>query len=233
MLKGDVKAYRDFKHYEQLLREYLFKTTGFDSDFEKIIEYLKAGYTPDKIKELVEIFKNISIDNPIGLSGRFTSFMKKMEKSKIESLITLLPEDEVVMLYKTNETGDFKPLSNASAGQKTSAILTLILSIGDSPLILDQPEDDLDNSLIYSLIVDRIISSKNNRQIIIVTHNANIPVNADSDLVNVMDSDKLTFKPKNSGSIDNHDIKESICSIMEGGINAFKSRALKYDLELH
>ncbi len=233
LLKGNVKAYRDFKHYEQKLREYLVKPTGFDSDFDKIIEYLKAGNTPDKLKELVEVFKNISIDNPIGLSGRFTSFIKKIDKSKIEYLSVFLPEDEVVMLYKTNEAGDFKPLSNASAGQKTSAILTLILSIGDSPLILDQPEDDLDNSLIYSLIVDRIIKSKSNRQIIIVTHNANIPVNADSDLVNVMDSDILTFKPKNSDSIDNHDIKESICSIMEGGISAFRSRALKYDLEFN
>lgn len=65
-----------------------------------------------------------------------------------------------------------------------------------------------------------------------MTHNANIPVNADSDLVNVMDSEKLMFKPKNFGSIDKLVIKESICSIMEGGINAFKSRALKYDLEL-
>ncbi len=235
LLKGEVKPYRDFKHYEKILREHLLKPTGFDSDFEKIEEFIKNGNAMGKINELVNIFKGLKNDgeNSIGLTRRFVNLIQNLEKHKIESLDILLPEDEVVMLYKVSETANFKPLSNASAGQKTSAILTLILSTGESPLILDQPEDDLDNSLIYSLIVDRIISSKSNRQIIIVTHNANIPVNADSDLVNVMDSDELTFKPKNSGSIDNHDIKESICSIMEGGINAFKSRALKYDLELH
>lgn len=234
LLRGDVKAFRDFKQYEQILREHLLKPTGFDSDFEKIIEFIKEGNTPQKLKELVNIIKDMcnSGVNSIGLSGKFVKVLQTLEKHKIESLEILLPEDEVVMLYKVSETANFRPLSNASAGQKTSAILTLILSTGDSPLILDQPEDDLDNALIYSLIVDRIIKSKNNRQIIIVTHNANIPVNADSDLVNVMDSDELTFNPKNFGSIDQHVIKESICSIMEGGIHAFKSRAVKYDLKL-
>jgi ABC-type cobalamin/Fe3+-siderophores transport system ATPase subunit len=234
LLKGDVKPFRDFTHYEQILREHLLKPTGFDSDFERIIEFIKEGNTLQKVKELINIFKNINnnAENSLRLSGRFVKVIENLEKHKIESLDILLPEDEVVMLYKASETANFKPLSNASAGQKTSAILTLILSTGDSPLILDQPEDDLDNSLIYSLIVDRIIKTKNNRQIIIVTHNANIPVNADSDLVNVMDSEKLTFNPQNYGSIDKPVIKESICSIMEGGISAFKSRALKYDLEL-
>lgn len=234
LLKGDVKPFRDFKHYEQILREHLLKPTGFDSDFETIIEFIKIGNTSKKIQELVNMFRDISNngENSLQLTGRFLKIIEKLEKHKIESLNILLPEDEVVMSYKASETANFKPLSNASAGQKTSAILTLILSTGDSPLILDQPEDDLDNALIYSLIVDGIIKSKNNRQIIIVTHNANIPVNADSDLVNVMDSETLTFNSKNYGSIDKPVIKESICSIMEGGINAFKSRALKYDLEL-
>ncbi|MFJ8066908.1 TrlF family AAA-like ATPase [Psychrobacillus sp. NPDC096426] len=234
LLKGDVKAFRDYKNYEQILREHLLKPTGFDSDFEKIIEFIKEGNTLQKLTELVNIIRDMSNNgvNSLELSGKFVKVLQNLEKQKIESLEILLPEDEVVMLYKVSERANFTPLSNASAGQKTSAILTLILSTGDSPLILDQPEDDLDNSLIYSLIVDRIIKSKNNRQIIIVTHNANIPVNADSDLVNVMDSNGLTFNPKNFGSIDEHDIKESICSIMEGGINAFKSRAVKYDLKL-
>nr|WP_245402431.1 hypothetical protein [Psychrobacillus psychrodurans] len=234
LLKGDVKEFRDFKNYEQILREHFLKPAGFDSDFEKIIEYIKAGYTPQRLNDLVNIIKDMCNNrvNPLELSGKFVKVLQNLEKHKIESLRILIPEDEVVMLYKVSERANFTPLSNASAGQKTSAILTLILSTGDSPLILDQPEDDLDNSLIYSLIVDRIIKSKNNRQIIIVTHNANIPVNADSDLVNVMDSDELTFNPKIFGSIDEHGIKESICSIMEGGINAFKSRAVKYDLKL-
>lgn len=234
LLKGNVKPFRDFKHYEQILRDHLLKPTGFDSDFEKIIEFINEGNTLLKLNELVNIFKDIRNkgENSLGFSRRFERVIQSLEKHKLESLDIILPEDEVVMLYKVSEAAVFKPLSNASAGQKTSAILTLILSTGDSPLILDQPEDDLDNSLIYSLIVDRIIKSKNNRQIIIVTHNANIPVNADSDFVNVMDSENLTFNPKNHGSIDNPHIKESICSIMEGGIGAFKSRALKYDLEL-
>ena len=60
LLKGDVKPFRDFKHYEQILREHLLKPTGFDSDFETIIEFIKEGNTLKKLKELVNIFKNIS-----------------------------------------------------------------------------------------------------------------------------------------------------------------------------
>lgn len=80
--------------------------------------------------------------------------------------------------------------------------MTLILSTGDYPIIIDQPDDDLDNSLISDLIVDRILQTKKNRQVIVVTHNANIPVNADSDLINVINSDVLSLEPLISGCIE-------------------------------
>ncbi|WP_158214408.1 AAA family ATPase, partial [Staphylococcus aureus] len=91
----------------------------------------------------------------------------------------LKPNDLVVIRLELN--GKKVSLSNASAGQKTSAILSMILAYGNSPLILDQPEDDLDSQLINNLIVRSIITKKENRQILIVTHNANIPVNGDSE----------------------------------------------------
>ena len=74
-------------------------------------------------------------------------------------------------------------IEQGSPGQKTAALLAFILSYGDEPLLLDQPEDDLDNELIYDLIVQQLRKTKGKRQVIVVTHNANIVVNGDAEMV--------------------------------------------------
>ena len=147
------------------------------------------------------------------------------DKSLID-LDLLFPEDEIQIDYKVGNT--YKSILNASAGQKTAAILTLLLSHGTTPLILDQPEDDLDNRLIYDLVVDQMKTSKEVRQIIVVTHNANIPVNGDSEHIIVMDSETKHIQVKFTGSVETKEIKQEICNIMEGGIDAFDMRSKRY-----
>ena len=119
-------------------------------------------------------------------------------------------------------------MSTASAGQKTTAILTFILSYGSIPLILDQPEDDLDNRLVYDLIVDRLRQAKENRQIIVVTHNANIPVNSDAEYIISMDSESKVVKIAYEGTIEQITIKKEICDVMEGGEIAFEMSSKRY-----
>ena len=99
-------------------------------------------------------------------------------------------------------------------------------------MIIDKPEDDLDNSLIINLIVDNIRKQKLNRQIIIVTHNPNIPVLGDAEGIIMLDRNQkgevsLKFN-KATGCIEEKRIKEGICEIMEGGIEAFEKRENKY-----
>jgi len=139
-----------------------------------------------------------------------------------------MPEDEIEVQYKPNPTGGFKSLSTASAGQKTTAILTFILSYGNTPIILDQPEDDLDNRLVYDLIVHKLKQAKDNRQIIIVSHNANIPVNGDSEYIISMDSESRFLKVYSEGSVDKKEIKKEICDVMEGSEKAFEMRSNRY-----
>ncbi len=119
-------------------------------------------------------------------------------------------------------------MSTASAGQKTTAILTFILSQGNVPLILDQPEDDLDNRLVYELVVDRLKQAKEHRQIIVVTHNANIPVNGDAEYILSMDSESKKLKILYSGSVEQSVIKKEICDVMEGSEQAFEMRLKRY-----
>ena len=97
-----------------------------------------------------------------------------------------------------------------SAGQKTTAILTFLLAYGDLPLLLDQPEDDLDNKLVYDLIVTRLKEAKSKRQIIVVTHNANIPVNADAEFIVSMDSESEQVAIKYEGTMDDKNVRKEI-----------------------
>lgn len=126
--------------------------------------------------------------------------------------------------------GNFKLLGAVSPGQKTSAILSVILSQGDSPLILDQPEDDLDNKIIFDLIVQGVLEGKQRRQMIIVTHNANIPVNGDAEYIVSMNSESEKIAVLHCGTIEDEAVKKEICDVMEGSEEAFRRRAEKYGL---
>ena len=149
------------------------------------------------------------------------------------NLETIIPDnDSVRLLSQFVEAMDLTDLYSASPGQKSAAILAFILNSGENPLIIDQPEDDLDNSLIYSLVVKSIRKMKSKRQIIIVTHNPNIPVLGDAEGIIVLERNnqgKVTFrKGKKAGCIEEKLIREGICEIMEGGEDAFRKRERKY-----
>ena len=136
-----------------------------------------------------------------------------------------------VQYSKEPGSGRFEDLEKGSAGQKAAAILAFLLSHGNEPLVIDQPEDDLDNSLIYDLIVKQIHENKSRRQIIIVTHNPNIVVNGDAEIVHVLKYDRGQIKINQQGGLDKLDIQKSICNIMEGGRQAFKMRYNRIMLE--
>ena len=99
-----------------------------------------------------------------------------------------------------------------------------LLAYGDEPLVLDQPEDDLDNHLIYDLVVRQIRENKLRRQIIVVTHNPNIVVNGDAEMLHVMEFTAGQCTVSRSGSLQDQEIRDEICSVMEGGREAFESR---------
>ncbi len=228
-IKIDVKRFRDKPSFESGFRRIIDRET-FKEEVNKIMDFCFRGNVEQKVPQLIqriESVRNGSEDDLI--KGRFLNRIKELKEAQIDELKLLMPEDDIQVSYKNND-GVYQSLSNASAGQKTSAILTFLLSYGETPLILDQPEDDLDNYLIYELIVERLRATKSKRQIIVVTHNANIPVNGDAELVVVMDSQSTNIQPSYVGNIESNNIKTNICEIMEGGEAAFKLRAKRYNI---
>ncbi|MBP8031724.1 MAG: hypothetical protein KAY70_04410, partial [Acetobacterium sp.] len=122
-----------------------------------------------------------------------------------------------------------KTLDKLSAGQKGTMYLCIKLATNafSTPIIFDQPEDDLDNEFIIKELVSIIKELKTYRQIIIVTHNANLVVNADSEQI-IIATNEDELLSYTSGSIENQEIAKIVCNILEGGKAAFKKRTSKY-----
>jgi energy-coupling factor transporter ATP-binding protein EcfA2 len=143
-----------------------------------------------------------------------------------------LPDAVAVQLNVAPEAEqrEYRALEDLSRGQKATALLLLLLSAAETPLIIDQPEDDLDNRFIYRGIVRRIRKLKNKRQLIMTTHNANIPVLGDAELLIALESEKNHGRPiaDGVGSIDTESVQRIAEDILEGGHEAFLQRQHRY-----
>lgn len=151
-----------------------------------------------------------------------------------------------VMYFNINSREDigvpnkpnFKNIEYVSLGQKVVAVLTLIIKFGQyskdiSPLIIDQPEDNLDNQFIYKTLVKSLQSIKNERQIILVTHNSTLVMNAGAEQIIVLDTtDSYHSYLKDQGYIGNKKIIEHIINYLEGGHEAFRHKVTEYNLVL-
>jgi hypothetical protein len=128
----------------------------------------------------------------------------------------------------------WQALEALSTGQKATAVLLLLLLESDGPLIVDQPEDDLDNRFITEGVVPRMRDEKQRRQFIFSTHNANIPVLGDAELIVGLSASgeaehgHARIAPSHMGSIDSKPVRELVEEILEGGKEAFERRRRKY-----
>jgi DNA repair exonuclease SbcCD ATPase subunit len=137
-------------------------------------------------------------------------------------------EDRVGIELNVATSGQphFKDASDLSRGQKCTALLPILLARRDNPLIIDQPEDNLDNHFIFETVVNAVQRLKKRRQMIFITHNANIPVLAEAELVLVMNSDGRIGAVEKCGNVD--ECREQIIDLLEGGREAFELRSKRY-----
>ena len=128
----------------------------------------------------------------------------------------------------------WRALGDLSTGQKATAVLLLLLLESDAPLIVDQPEDDLDNRFITESVVPKMREEKQRRQFVFSTHNANIPVLGDAELILGLTATgeagevRARVAPEHMGSIDSRPVRELVEDLLEGGKDAFETRRLKY-----
>jgi len=156
--------------------------------------------------------------------GKLVTALRRLSADDDDALLEWFPNDRVTVEFKRSRDNHFQSLVRASAGQKTSAILSFLLAHGSEPLLLDQPEDDLDNALVSELVVQQIRDNKSRRQIIVVTHNPNIVVNGDAELVLPMEFVGGQIQLSDPGGLQDRTVRQHICEIMEGGRDAFRQR---------
>lgn len=142
-------------------------------------------------------------------------------------VVTSNIEDDVKMLLLDGV--EYKPIETLSAGQRCTVVLAMVLQHSRRILIIDQPEDHLDNAYIATTVVKALQSRKSQTQIILSTHNANIPVLGGAELVVELSSDGRHGYVQVCKPLEHSDAVEAITNVMEGGLEAFQRRAGFYD----
>ncbi|MDE0620651.1 MAG: AAA family ATPase [Bryobacterales bacterium] len=164
----------------------------------------------------------------------FADHIRGLSPEQLDRIELWQPRDSLWVEYRSPDGSGWSPIQDGSPGQKSAALLAFLLSYGTEPIILDQPEDDLDNHLIYDLIVQQIRESKNARQVIVVTHNPNIVVNGDAEAVITMDyrHGQCAIVEDGTGCLQERGPREEVCRVMEGGLEAFDSRYKRLAVEV-
>jgi energy-coupling factor transporter ATP-binding protein EcfA2 len=185
---------------------------------------------PEQLAQLIQA-------NDFDSFGELTGFGNERSRKILDAfresvdplaLEVIAIEDRIGIELNVSSAGkpNFKDASDLSRGQKCTALLPILLARRDSPLIIDQPEDNLDNHFIFETVVNAVQRLKRRRQMIFITHNANIPVLAEADLVLVMNSDGRVGVVEKSGTVD--ECREQIIDLLEGGREAFELRSKRY-----
>jgi len=213
--------------YRNLLTQGL-KGAGVRNHDEILASLLQLR--PEQLAQLIQTDDHVGFDEASGFGPERAKKILAAFRANVDPLqLEVVEIDDVVRIelnVATSAEAIFKDAAELSRGQKCTALLPLLLARTQNPLVIDQPEDNLDNHFIYETVVNSIQRLKKKRQMIFITHNANIPVLADADLVIVMNSDGKIGYIEKSGSVD--DCREQILDLLEGGREAFELRRKRY-----
>lgn len=228
-LKIEVKKWGN----RQQLKDYLKTIEGIG---EKKVQWVDDQGPTFNILQFVKDLREkeeADLRESYRLTPAVASALKKMSEAQLMELeeVVLSEKVEITMNVGTEIHPVFTPIEHLSSGQKCTAILNLLLISNHDPLIIDQPEDNLDNAFIAENIVTELRKQKESRQFIFSTHNANIPVFGDAEWIGVLEiaEGNCMLKDENIGSIDNTHLRPKIENILEGGKYAFETRRLKYN----
>jgi predicted ATPase len=217
-LELSIEFKGDKENFSEKLKETFKGSRIVDTKYTEISE---------KFSDFISILKDILLDDSKIMREIINSNQLGIIQNKItenyESYLNICTPNKIEIKYHG------KSLEKHSIGQRASALVLFILSQKENNLIMiDQPEDDLDNQVIYNEIIKEIKSQKEDVQFIFATHNANIPVLGDSEQVIAVEyGDNIALQ---NGSIDNKEIQNKIVDIMEGGQEAFSKRTEIYNL---
>ena len=156
------------------------------------------------------------------------TFRETLSRSKRRELAAIRCRDRYLLEFSMDD-GTRRRLDDLSGGQRVSVLLSLLLKTNDDrPLLIDQPEDELDNRFLFNTVLPALKRLKGRRQIIVATHDANIVVNGDADQVIQLVATANRGQVATAGAIEDPAVRDAIVRTVDGGDDAFRLRRLKY-----
>lgn len=213
--------------------EFQARVTFARDDFIETAQDLFHGrsVSDNDISEMAATLEKLgqAPDEDVLADAYFAQVLKFSDKTKTRRTLGDLYRFMLQPAFRveTNVLFDGKQMESLSMGQKGTVLLTIFLAEGDHLLILDQPEENLDNRFVYEVLVGAIRAAKQRRQILMATHNANLVVNTDAEQVIVANYDNGAIKYV-SGALENENIRKEVTTLLEGGEEAFRQRELRY-----
>lgn len=216
--KGITRWWNDLKEHRKPSPDDLIDGLGPDSGHQ-----IRDGWleNPDSLP-----------DDPLGgmdMSDAVqATFRESMTRTRRRELAALRCPDRYFLELRMDD-GSYRPLDELSGGQRVSVLLSLLLETEDArPLVIDQPEDELDNRFLFETVLPALKKLKGRRQVIVATHNANIVVNGDADMVIQLEATARRGRVASSGAIEEPAVRDAIVRTVDGGEEAFRLRRQKY-----
>ena len=210
---------------------------------EKLDELLDRELTSRRLlNEPLEGWRLRELSNPTAVSDLSASpfrevgmsdavrhtFVESLTQAKQRELLALRCPDRYFLELRMDD-GSYRRLDELSGGRRVSVLLSLLLETEDSrPLVIDQPEDELDNRFLFETVLPALKKLKGRRQVIVATHNPNVVVNGDADMVIQLEATASRGRVACSGAIEEPAVRDAIVRTVDGGEEAFRLRRKKY-----
>jgi ATPase subunit of ABC transporter with duplicated ATPase domains len=200
---------------------------GSGLKYAELSSIIASHMSPRELVETTERGDAISLASILGIAPeRAAKLISHLRDHGPAEILGAPVEDDVVLALL--DGSEYKNIANLSTGQRCTVILPMVLEHKDRVLVVDQPEDHLDNEFVVDTLVRAIMNRGGESQLLLSTHNANIPVLGGASQVVVMGSDGQRGFVERRGPLDDELIVRSITTLMEGGADAFERRAKFY-----
>lgn len=201
---------------------------GSNLQYKALAHQVVQNMSPRELVTAVENFDAAEVERSASISrDRATRLVSHLAGERLDDILAARLDDTVDFALLDGQ--DYKATRHLSMGQRCTIVLPLLLAEDRESILLDQPEDHLDNAFIVDTLVQAIRERAREGQVIVATHNANVPVLGGADRVIVLASDGRHGFVAASSGLDESDAVHAITTLMEGGREAFARRAAFYD----
>jgi hypothetical protein len=223
MIHIGVEQFGNVEEYRALLVQSM---KGSGLRYATIVDRAVERIPPAELASLIQNEDRATLERDLDLDAdRATRFVIQLkDKPEIFAIETVELHDRPI--FQLKDGPDYKDSASLSTGQKCTTILPILLMQCERPLLIDQPEDNLDNAFVFETVVQSIGEVRGQRQLIFVTHNPNIPVLGEAARVFCLQSTGRAASVAKAGTVD--DLASEIMTILEGGRTAFEARQKRY-----